>query len=524
MLADEELSNRIKSLENSPMSDDSTSFYVWANGITVPAGRISEMSDDVKSELQSVYGARVVKDDIRIAEAITPGFVHKIVFRSICHVTTDMDVIVDWGDGKKTKVAEALPEELSVKRITNSYGVYESQYTLTHEYESSGKFLVKIFGRDYFNTQNVSGSNLICDVFNSRAHIASFIKNLASTYAHSNRLLFIDAAYVYPLREKSNLSQTFARCPNLYEVISCSHPTASSYTGGVFLNCANLVKHDSPSVGALEHDDMLSNCFSGCKELEMDIAEVFTQKILATKVAIGGMFLGCKKLYGKVPAQFLWEDATVEWSMGVSPDGEGSNKSGPFYGCSDEIRAQVPLAWGGTNADIVIRPHDDVRVTKTDLSLSEATSAIKLAAVSSEIKAIISGLTARVKTLEESGSGGKPIAVLTMTCADDGNDYDIRAVNDGDDPTLEITVAAAKTPGSSEVIYFYGNDGKKYAVRIVIEEGEPTIDMSRVADIGDSDITTGIKFDCKDDGAVYVLKVVKPIDDEAVISLVPFGA
>lgn len=503
---------------------DYSSFYVWANDITVPAGRVSAMPEEIRSALEGVYGSRVTTDDINIAQPIEPGAVHKIVFRSISHVTADLDISVDWGDGTKTAVATATEDELSVRRITNSYGVYESQYTLSHEYKTPGKFLVTVYGRDYFNSQTVDGSNLICDVFNSKSHIASFIKNLASTFAYSNRLLFVDAAYVYPLREKSNLSQTFARCPNLYEFISCSHPTASSYTGGVFLNCANLVKHDSPSVGALEHDDTLSNCFSGCKELEMDIAEVFTQKILATKVAIGGMFLGCKKLYGTVPSKFLWEDATVEWTMGISPDGDGSNKSGPFYGCSDEIREQVPLAWGGTNANIVIRPYDAVRVTKTDLSLSEATSAIKLAAVSSEIKAIIDGLTARIKTLEESGSGGKPIAVLTMTCADDGNDYDIRAVNDGDDPTLDISVAASKAPGMPEVVYFYGNDGKKYAVRIVIEDGEPTIDVSRVADIGDSDITTGIKFDCLDDGAVYVLKVVKPVDDEAVISLVPFGA
>lgn len=520
---DDELAARIDSIAGKTVSDY-TSFYVWANDITVPVGKITEMPEEIRTALVEVYGNRVVLDDITIAKQIDPSRLHKITFRSLCHVTSACDLVVDWGDGTKTTLATAGADELSVNRITNSYGVYESQYTVSHTYAAAGKYLVTIFGRDYFCFTTVDGSNLACDVFSNRAHIASFVKNLASTYAYSNRLLYVDAAYVYPLREKSNLWKLFYKCENLFEVLSCSHANDSSNTASVFAECGNLVKHDSPSVGTMEHDDSLASCFAGCPKLEMDIAKVFPKKIQAQTVAIGSMFLNCAKLYGKVPAQFLWEDATVQWTMSTSADADGSNRTGPFYGCSDEIRSQVPLAWGGTNADIVIRPYDPVLVTATDLAQTEAQSATKLAAVVCELKSIIGGLTSRIEELE-GGGGGSPKDRILLTCADNRLVYAITVVNPegGSDPTIDVSRADSGAAEASELL-FYGSDGKTYAVRIAIDpEGNPTLEVERRRLLDGEKAVTGIKLTCADDEALYVFRVIKAIDDDPVPAISPFG-
>lgn len=501
---------------------DSSSFYVWANGTTIPVGNVNEMSADLQNALKAVYGEKVL--NVYIDKEIAPGFKHKILFRTRIGNAADLDIIVDWGDGTKTDLSKVVWDDTNFRKYQPYPDVDEWDYTITHTYSSAGKYLVKIAGQRYFNYRTVEDANLVCEVFTPKTHVAQFVKNMSSMYANSNRLLRIEAHYLYPLKEKSNMSAMFKNCKNLFEILSMSSPLSPSYSGGTFQGCSNLGLHDNLAVGPLEHDESLAYRFDGCTYLEADVEEVFTQKIAARKMEISGMFRNCQHIYGRVPAEFLWDDATVEWTMGYSEDAAGSNKNGPFYGCPNEIRRQVPLSWGGTNGNIVVRPHDSVLVTATDLSQMEAQAATKLAAVVSELKGFIGGLAARIEELE-GGGGGAPKDRILLSCASNGLVYAVSVVNPskGSDPTIDVSPSEGEAAEADELL-FYGSDGKTYSLRLAIDpEGQATMDVERRVLTEGEKAITGIKMSCADDDALYVLRVFKPVDGDAVPALSPFG-
>ena len=64
----------------------------------------------------------------------------------------------------------------------------------------------------------------------------------------------------------------------------------------------------------------------------------------------------------------LWQDKTKTWEGLANTDKDGYWKSRPFYGCSDELCAKIPVAWGGTNALIdVTNANDSFKKINTEL-------------------------------------------------------------------------------------------------------------------------------------------------------------
>ena len=63
-----------------------------------------------------------------------------------------------------------------------------------------------------------------------------------------------------------------------------------------------------------------------------------------TIVFLDRTFKGCAKLTGTLNANKLWNNKNILWC----------NTGSTFAGCSDEIRAQVPVSWGGTASDDII--------------------------------------------------------------------------------------------------------------------------------------------------------------------------
>ena len=502
-------------------SDDYSSFYVWANDITVPTGKVSEMSDAIRAELKEVYGRKV--DYVTVANPIEPNRTHSFVFRTVTD-KSDLDMVVDWGDGSKTTLVTETWDDTNYSKYQPYTDVDEQDYTVTHTYAKAGKYLVKITGSRYFSYRHTATNNLLAVPFAPQAHIASFVRNVSSMFMGSERLLVIDASYLYPFREKSNMFGTFQQCKNLHTLISLSAPSCPSCLGTTFSGCSNLTTDDSPALGAMLGNESIAARYNGCANLEVDISNIVNEKIQASKMAVDSAFKNCAKLYGTVPAKYLWDDATVEWTMSVSNDAAGSNMSGPFYGCSEEIRKQVPLSWGGTNAEIVVRPYNPIVATAGDVSASYANAAIKLASVSSEIKGIISALALRVKELEESGSGGSPKDVIYMKRG--GVVYSVKVVNTDDDPTLLVETASGVIGEDVvESLYFYGSDGKRYVVKVDLADTEATMSVEHNSVLPeDANISTGVKLNCADDDAIYVMKVVKPVGDDAAIALVPFGS
>lgn len=504
-------------------STDFSCFAVWANDITVPTGAVAEMSDGIKASLVDVYGEDVKK--ITIAKSIAPGMTHKFHFRTVISNPKDLDVVVDWGDGTSVALAD-VNWNASTRLEKEPYpDTFEWDYVCEHTYTNPGKYYVKLLGRNYFDYCHAyADKNLVCEIFSPLTRIASFVTNISSMYQNCDRLLTINAPYVYPLRHKSNLSGFLSTCKNLYSVIDAAITSSASYLGSTFADCTNLTVIDTVGLGAMPYNTSLGSFMKNCSKCEVDVGTIFSRKILASEITVTNAFLNCKKMFGTVPAQYLWDDTTVKWLMSVDNDADGSNKLGPFYGCSDEIREQVPLSWGGSNAAIKIKPYDPSLVSMTEFNATVANSMIKVAAISQEAKELIKKLEDRIKMLEDSGSGGVAKDYLVMLDGNTGRTYKAKVINDYDEPTITIESYS----GSEEAIqsvFMYGNDGKKYEVEIVADEdGDATFSVKRAKPPAGTSVLTGIKLNCTDDEAEYVLKVQKPADDDAVIALVPFGA
>ena len=88
-----------------------------------------------------------------------------------------------------------------------------------------------------------------------------------------------------------------------------------------------------------------SEVFHNCIALEGNIANFFPKNgFVGPIVYLDRTFKGCAKLTGTPPANMLWNNTHIRWINTVST----------FAGCSDEIRAQVPVSWGGTASDNII--------------------------------------------------------------------------------------------------------------------------------------------------------------------------
>lgn len=307
--------------ELKPLSlTDYTAFEVYANDTEIVAGTLDEYT-------QETYN-----------NAVPAGMTHWVLLRS--QVTPDVaDIVVDFGDGTSLKASEIASEDFT-----------GSTYKFAHTYKKSGKYIIKIYGKDYFGFNNkfkTTGDydefNLISRVLDQDLPLASHVTNLASIAARSKRLLKVNIP-AYKLTTSYNWANMFQNCINLKYVYGLYMPEALYAYKGIFTDCVSLIKTDF-SFPRYAGDSSFYLCFSGCSNLEMDIATLFpSQGFASNEINVSAVFKGCAKLYGTVPANLLWNDRRVTWMNPVNG----------FKGCSAEIRAQVPKAWGGTADNSII--------------------------------------------------------------------------------------------------------------------------------------------------------------------------
>jgi hypothetical protein len=86
----------------------------------------------------------------------------------------------------------------------------------------------------------------------------------------------------------------------------------------------------------------MANIFNNCSSLTVDINSLIPrQGFLHKEINVENLF-NSTAISGNVPANLLWNDSDITWK----------NTSNTFSNCSDEILAQVPVSWGGTNISI----------------------------------------------------------------------------------------------------------------------------------------------------------------------------
>lgn len=279
------------------------------------------------------------------SEPVEAGTIHALTFRSE-QDNDQMDIIVDWGDGYKTTVAD----------ITHTGNEGDYRYYVSHDYATTGKFIVKITGKAYFGIipDYQTNKNLVSRIFDLDLPIADHLRNYANMGMGAKCLSKVNVFNSNLNKNAVNISNLFAYCTNLTEAVGFSSSNDLQAVLNVFLDCVNLVNTDFRLPGKIDgtSDQEYYAVFDNCSRLAKDINSLLPRNGFYGKnrINLGYTFRNCSSLTGTVPAKLLWEDKTVDW-VGV-PDNSGV---GPFVGCSAELRAQIPVSWGGTNSFIDYR-------------------------------------------------------------------------------------------------------------------------------------------------------------------------
>ena len=285
----------------------------------------------------------------------------------------DVDVVIDWGDGSTTIVKDdPAISFIDYQDDINGQDTWKySAFTAYHEYKvedpnnseeyvpAHGKFIVKIFGQDYFMVRDAAYSSvnsIISRVFDRDLPIASCLRN-TSSMCRSKRLLKLSIPYEYDFKNLCNISNMFYGCINL---------KSFSLDDGTILNKFQAY----------------SNAFNGCINLQANINDVLKFfSIPSEDTKYGATIRNCSKLYGVVDGSNFWLNAATS-------DIPDSNKN-MFSGCSNEIRSQVPVAWGGTNIQIPSSPNaatqikiDNVQANVDDVQYYASTIENELGVIS----------------------------------------------------------------------------------------------------------------------------------------------
>ena len=298
---------------------DYTAFEVYPTSAVIPAG-----ATDAVTGLEYKYD---------VAAEMTATF----IIHTTCP-TAESDIIVDWGDGNRTFIKDVPPEDTKIDGN-------ELEVTVRHTYAESDRFIVKFFGTKYFGFQKLPSGviSIVSRAFASDLPIAKHISCTCWMVCNSDRIQRIDVPTYMLTQGKWNMACTIRNNPNLLSVTGVRYFQGDIRSVNSFFHSNKSLEMTDFVIPAYSRDGSLDSIFSGNSSLEVDIATLFPKHgFIGKAYTIDWIFNGCAKLYGTVPADKLWGDPNIKWS----------NTSHAFGGCSADIRAQVPVSWGGTNSAI----------------------------------------------------------------------------------------------------------------------------------------------------------------------------
>lgn len=302
---------------------DYTAFEVYANDTVISPGEHAEL------------GTITVEIPVQMTETFA------------LRTTTpeaDSDVVVDWGDGTIQKVKDG---EHGGYTGPDGEGRYIAK--MTHTYTTAGKYVVKVYGKDYFCLSHAPGhvsgaSNMQCRILADDLPIASHLTNLTAFAYGTLKLVTVQCASYKYLHRTTNHAQMFTNDKNLLSVTGFKDLVMISRGAeGCFQFCENMHTCDFNGVLCSNNPRAMYAMFQNCYALAVDIGKFFPTKFVSRALNFTNTFTHMHAMTGTVNAKQLWGDPTIDW--------QGYNNC--FYGCPEEIRAQVPTAWGGTASDPV---------------------------------------------------------------------------------------------------------------------------------------------------------------------------
>lgn len=316
--------------------NDYTAFEVYPTDETIPAGTLDEVTGFTYSY------------------EVPPQMTAKFNIRTTAKIE-DLDVVVDWGDGFKQVLKNGEYEKVSASGYT---------YTMSHTYSLSGRYIVKIYGHQYFalSTSSFTENSLVSRCLDSDLPIASHLTNLSSLCSNSKRLLKVDVPFSKIMFRIINTASAFARCYNLVQATGFGGymSPAMFSCSWMFNDCWSLKECDFILPSYFTDAWGIKGTFTNCKSLAVDINSLIPPQGFHVKKPEKTQLFMNVPLTGTVPADFLFNDKSLNWT------GEANT----FYGCPSEIRSQVPVSWGGTADDSIIEPSLEERIKALEEAMS----------------------------------------------------------------------------------------------------------------------------------------------------------
>ena len=259
------------------------------------------------------------------------------------------NVVLDWGDGNQTLFKDGV-------KSGNNYEfqhIYEKQFW-------NKNLILKVYGNDYYMMQfsDRYSNSQTTQVIVTRAMdydlpVAEHLKIFAN-FMQNNMVYRVDARRCNRSFEGCNIASMFTT-KTIQEVIGFNddaNETAfnSIYCMNYMFNGVITLKNIDlkfPSMCKLPYYQyVFNNVYFNYGGEPYDILNLFNNFSFSSmpeneSVDVAGMFNNCKNItcsdYQKL-GSYLWNNINVNWK----------NTSGVFKGCPQNLRANIPVEWGGT--------------------------------------------------------------------------------------------------------------------------------------------------------------------------------
>ena len=329
------------------MSDrDYSAFEVYAHDTEIPVGESIELGGYVSN-------------------AIPAEMTDKFTLRIEGNIITN-DVIVDWGDNTASVVASGDYEQLV--DYADEYG--SKDLLMAHTYETPGKYIVKIYGKNYYTYRHyiryfvdsdtgvnyvadTGKHNIVCRVLERDLPTASHIKNHASMWRGSQHLLHVKVDATNAFYSAQNITSCFCSCKNLISAVGFAGLSIDCSCGSTFYDNFSLTKTD---LVIQQHASNISGVLRNCQKLNYDINTLMPYDNYPSITNYTDAFINCKLLSGTINPKVFWNNEYVKFTEGSS-----GNHYRVFQGCL-LIRDQAPASWGGTASDDIIIPKSTTRI------------------------------------------------------------------------------------------------------------------------------------------------------------------
>ena len=310
---------------------------------------------DIQSGYSELLGGNVAK-------TIAAGMEHRFILRSTIKELKESDIVIDWGDGSSSVLSKDEVMNFSYDAEEN-----ESTTTVRHIYSKAGKYIIKIFGKNYFGYSSWQGANsnehkqynLMCRIFDSDLPTASHLTNMSSAASFAQRLLKVNIPSYYKFPCVENSSYLFYASA-VTEVVGLKNRFWNVATNSnIFDSCTQLENTDF-MFPALTARGTYRKSFTKCYKLKTPVSKMFfAGGIVTGKIDVSQLFDECSSLPAEDLSEYFWNNDKVEWI----------NTSKAFTKCSDELRAKVPASWGGTADDSIIKPSLKKRIEALEMEM-----------------------------------------------------------------------------------------------------------------------------------------------------------